>query len=168
MSKSLTLWEMEDQLTALLETADLVPDEMKPAFIQELGLTEAANIAKRDRVARFLLFLRNAANNATEEAKRQNRIAASIGAALDWLERQVVLTIKSTGPDEDGKYRRLEGKTHQMFVKALPVSVDPYDPEKIPPPSSRCVCACRWRPGTYCAPSIPNWIRIRMKNPAKS
>src|SRR3954464_860807 len=114
MSTSLTLWELEDQLNALLATEDLVPDEMKPAFIEELALTEAANVAKRDRVARFILFLKNRAQNAREEAKRQAHIAASIGKAIEWLEGHIVSLIKSPGPDEEGKYRKLEGKTHQM------------------------------------------------------
>ena len=56
-SVAVTLYELEDQLLALADTAEAVPPEQEAAFVAEFEATLAAAVEKRDRVGQFMAHL---------------------------------------------------------------------------------------------------------------
>jgi hypothetical protein len=129
---ALTLYDVETNLAALVDTADLVPADQEQAFVAELEAALLSAADKRDRVAQFLAHLEAQAALAESEIKRLRERKAVIQAAQERLEGYVVKIIEALGPDKKGKYRKLEGNTATLSLRACPASVEIADESQIP------------------------------------
>jgi len=54
---SLTLYDIENEVQALVDTAELVPADREAQFLEELKDAMVFAVDKRDRVAQFLAHL---------------------------------------------------------------------------------------------------------------
>jgi len=107
------LYLIEDQLAALVETAELVSPEQEEEFRLEFQTALTAAMEKRDRVGQFLAHLEQQIDFAR-------------------VEEYVIDTIENLGTDSKGKYRRLEGKTTTFSLRGCPPSVEISDESSIP------------------------------------
>jgi hypothetical protein len=127
-----TLFDAEESLTALLDSAELVSPEQEAEFLAdfEAALTTAAD--KRDRVAGRLARLEAQQAYAAEEIKRLQTFKASAAAAQARLENYVAYVIERMGKDAKGKYRVLEGNTSKLVLRNCPPSVEVVDESAVP------------------------------------
>ena len=126
------LYVIEDQLAALIETAELVSPEQEQEFRAEFQAALTAAVEKRDRVGQFLAHLEQQIGFARFEIDRLRQRKATCERALARLENYVIGTIENLGTDGKGKYRRLEGKTTTFSLRACPPSVEVGDETAIP------------------------------------
>jgi hypothetical protein len=127
-----SLYTIEDELAALIETAELVSPEQEQEFRTEFQAALAAAVDKRDRVAQFLTHLEQQIGFARFEIERLRQRKATCERALERLENYVIGTIENLGTDQKGKYRVLEGKTTTFSVRACPPSVEVTDESAVP------------------------------------
>jgi hypothetical protein len=128
----MTLWDVEESLSALLDTAELVPVAAEECFLLELeqALTTAAD--KRDRVAGMLAYLETRQSHCEIEIARLQNLKKASAAAAERLEGYITYVITRMGKDAKGKYRKLEGHTSTLSLAACPVSVEITDPLAVP------------------------------------
>jgi hypothetical protein len=126
------LYVIEEQLAALIETAELVSPEQEQEFRAELQTALTAAVDKRDRVGQFLAHLEQQIDFAKFEIERLKQRRATCERALERLENYVIETIENLGTDSKGKYRALEGKTTTFSLRACPPSVEVTDETAIP------------------------------------
>jgi hypothetical protein len=128
----LTLYAIEEQLTAMVDTAELVPEDQEQAFLEDFRTMLVAAVDKRDRVAQFLSHLEAQAAFAKAEIARLQERKAFFERATEKMEGYVVHVIESIGPDAKGKYAKLEGRTVTFSIKDCPPSVEIKDEAAIP------------------------------------
>ena len=126
------LYLIEDQLAALVETAELVSPEQEEEFRLEFQTALTAAVEKRDRVGQFLAHLEQQIDFARSEIDRLRQRKAAFERALARVEEYVIDTIENLGTDSKGKYRRLEGKTTTFSLRGCPPSVEISDESLIP------------------------------------
>jgi hypothetical protein len=126
------LYVIEDQLAALIETAELVSPDQEQQFRAEFQGALTAAVDKRDRVGQFLAHLEQQIDFAKFEIDRLRQRKATCERALTRLENYVIGTIENLGTDSKGKYRALEGKTTTFSLRACPPSVEVADETAIP------------------------------------
>jgi hypothetical protein len=126
------LYVIEDQLAALIETAELVSPEQEQEFRTEFQNALTAAVDKRDRVGQLLAHLEQQIDFARFEIDRLRQRRSVFERALERLENYVVETIENLGTDDKGKYRRLEGKTTTFSLRACPPSVEVIDESAVP------------------------------------
>lgn len=126
------LYMIEDELAALIETAELVSPEQEQEFRVEFQAALTAAVDKRDRVGQFLAHLEQQIDFAKFEIERLRQRKATSERALARLENYVIETIEHLGTDAKGKYRTLEGKTTTFSLRACPPSVEITDESAIP------------------------------------
>jgi hypothetical protein len=126
------LYVIEDQLAALIETAELVSPEQEQEFRVELQTALTSAVEKRDRVGQFLAHLEQQIDFARFEIDRLRQRKATYERTLARMEDYVVETIENLGTDSKGKYRTLEGKTTTFSLRACPPSVEVTDESAIP------------------------------------
>src|SRR5664279_717182 len=64
------LYDLETHLAALLETEEVVPEDLEREYALELHATLLATVAKRDRVGQFMAHLESQIALAHAEVKR--------------------------------------------------------------------------------------------------
>jgi hypothetical protein len=128
----LTLYAIEEQLTAMADTAELVPEDQEQAFLEEFRAALTAAVDKRDRVGQFLAHLEQQAAFAKAEIARLQERKAFFERATEKMEGYVIRVIESIGPDAKGKYPKLEGRTVTFSIKDCPPSVAIQDEAAIP------------------------------------
>jgi hypothetical protein len=126
------LYVIEDQLAALIETAELVSPELEAKFRAEFQTALTGAVDKRDRVGQFLVHLEQQIDFAKFEIDRLRQRRATCERVLARLEDYVIGTIENLGTDSKGKYRPLEGKTTTFSLRACPPSVEVTDESAIP------------------------------------
>jgi hypothetical protein len=133
-ANSLTLYEIEQDLAAFLDTEEGgVPEEVRAQFAVELAARNEMAVQKRDRVARFRAHLESQAALAHAEAKRLMDRASRYNAALEALDEDVIKrAILSLPRDRDGRPAKLDGQTTTLQLRACPESVKASDEQKIP------------------------------------
>ena len=127
-----SLYRIEDQLAAMVETADLVSPEQEQEFRAEFQAALVAAVEKRDRVGQFFAHLEQQIGFARFEIDRLRQRKATCERALARLENYVIETIENLGTDSKGRYRRLEGQTTTFSVRACPPSVEVPDESALP------------------------------------
>jgi hypothetical protein len=127
-----SLYVIEDELAALIETAELVTPEQEQEFRTEFQAALTAAVDKRDRVGQFLAHLEQQIGFARFEIERLRQRKATCKRAFERLENYVIGTIENLGTDHKGKYRVLEGKTTTFSVRACPASVEVTDESAVP------------------------------------
>jgi hypothetical protein len=128
----LTLYAIEEQLAAMADTAELVPEDQEQAFLNDFQTALIAAVDKRDRVAQFLAHLEQQAAFAAAEIKRLQERKAFFERALEKMEGYVIHVIEAIGPDAKGKYPKLEGHTVTFSIKDCPPSVEIQDEAAVP------------------------------------
>jgi len=126
------LYVIEDQLAALIETAELVSPEQELEFRTEFVAALNAAVEKRDRVGQFMAHLEQQIDFAHFEIDPLKQRKALCERTLDRLEQYVIETIEHLGTDSKGKCRRLEGKTTTFSLRACPPSVEVVEERAVP------------------------------------
>jgi hypothetical protein len=132
MSSALTLYEVEDNYLALLETEAMVPPEQEEQFQSELRTALLEAIDKREAVLQFMLFLAEQQTAADTEIKRLQNRRDRLATVERRMNKYIVNVIRSAGTDLKGRYRKLQAHTGMMFIRALASSVDVIDDNKVP------------------------------------
>jgi Siphovirus Gp157 len=124
LAKTLTLFQIEDSLVLLAESAEeegLTP-EIEGALIAYL---EGA-VEKRDRVAEFIHFCDGMAELAKAEAKRLQARQKHFEATAERVSNMVLHVLDWLG------VKKLEGRTNTLKKRKCPPSVNVFDEQKIP------------------------------------
>lgn len=129
---ALTLFDLEDELLALVNTETEVPAELVEQFAVELAARTDAAIAKRDRVGGFIQYCRGMSGMAKAEIERLSERKRWFERAGDKMEEYVVSVVESLGLDDKGKYRTLDGRHFTLATRACPASLDIKDGEAVP------------------------------------
>ena len=127
-----SLYVIEDQLAALIETAEVVSPEQEQEFRAEFQAALTAAVDKRDRVGEFLAHLEQQIDFAKFEIERLRKRKATCERALTRVENYVIETMENLGTDSKGKYRPLEGNTSTFSLRGCPPSVEVTDEPSIP------------------------------------
>ena len=126
------LYAIEEHLTALLDTLELVAIDQEQQFRDEFQVALSTAVEKRDRVGQFMAHLEQQISFANCEIDRLRERKAAYQRALERIENYVIHTIEILGRDAKGKYRRLEGKTITFSLACCPPSVEVTDESLIP------------------------------------
>jgi hypothetical protein len=129
---AVTLFDVEESLTALLDTAEMVTSADEAAFLLDFQEALATATDKRDRVAHRLAKLEAQQAFAAAEIKRLQEFKKSAEGQQARLENYVSYVIQRLGKDAKGKYRKLEGNSSTMFLRACAASVEVVDEAAIP------------------------------------
>lgn len=129
---SLTLYEIEDSLLALTDTDDLVSDEQRTEFEQELAIQLQTAVDKREAVGRFIRFCDVSCQNCDIEIKRLQERKKRWQNAEARMRQYVQSVIELMGQDDRGKFRKLEGRTITFSLRANPAQLDIADNSALP------------------------------------
>jgi hypothetical protein len=129
---ALTLYAVEMELAAYLDTEAMVPPEQEDQFVAELATAMINAKEKRDRVGQFLAHLDAQVEFADKEIERLRERKEAYARALERMEGYVACIIESLGQDERGKWRKLEGNTVTFSLRACPASVEIKDDAAVP------------------------------------
>ncbi len=132
MSTALTLYEIEDRLAALLDSAELVPDEQDAEFEMELAEQFRLAADKRESCGRFLKVCEAQVNACNAEIERLKDRRDRIEGAVERMRQIIARVIEKQGTDERGVYRRLEGHTFTFSLRRTPASVVIEDEAEVP------------------------------------
>jgi hypothetical protein len=127
-----TLYSLEEHLSSLVETADMVPAEQQGEFLEEFRQTLMATIEKRDRVAQFMAHLETQITFADAERKRLAELKAMYEKALAHVKTYVTYVIESLGEDAKGKRKKLEGRTSVLALHGCDKSLEVQDEAAVP------------------------------------
>lgn len=127
-----TLFDAEESLTAFFDTAELVTPDQEQAFLADFETALVAAADKRDRVAGRLAHLEAQQTFAAAEISRLQAFKKAKEAEQARLESYVSYVIQRLGKDAKGKFRKLEGRSSTMFLRACAPSVDVTDEAVIP------------------------------------
>ena len=127
-----SLFDLEQDLAALLDTEVFVSPEQEAEYRQELGARLEASVEKRDRVGQFIRHCEMQQDNCDAEIERLQERKRSFIAAEKRIRQYVQVVIESLGPDAKGKPKKLEGKTVTFSLRAKPGSVEITDESVVP------------------------------------
>jgi len=128
-----SLYQIEDDLLALIETEGMVPEEKEAEYRAVLYEQLRKAVAKRDRVGQFIRHCELMAANSKEEEKRLKERRDTYQHAADKLREYVKGVLDAIGPDEKGKHPKLEGNTITFSLRNNPQGVKILDEAEIPP-----------------------------------
>jgi len=127
-----SLFQIEEYLAAMVETADLVPQAQEQEFLAEFRLALSTAIEQRDRVGQYMAHLETQAAFAKAEIERLRQRKGVYDRAFERVEQYVLNTIEFLGADPKGARRKLEGKTVTFSARACPPSVEILDEAAVP------------------------------------
>lgn len=132
-STALTLYDIEDNLQALVDTAEGgIEPEAEAEFFAAISSAITTAVEKRDRVGQFILHARHQVENVDAEIERLRALKKSYERAEERLGGYVVRTVMALGTDAKGKYKKLEGATCILGVKKDRDSVKITDEAAVP------------------------------------
>ncbi len=125
MSTALTLYQIEDDLVAMLNSVDMVDDpEAKAVVEQEIIAQHLKAVEKRDKVSQFLAHCDNQEEFISKEIERLTELRNHFTATRDRVEDYIVFTIKALGKDDNDKWRKLDGRTCSFSIAKKPLSTE--------------------------------------------
>ena len=128
-----SLWKLEDDLEALLNSVDLVETDEERAWIKtEIAGTLERTVAKRDQVSAWLGREEQHELAVMAEIVRLEKLKTSVRTRRQNIENYVLDCILAKGPDAKGKLPVLEGVTSRFSAKKNPPSVDITDAAEVP------------------------------------
>lgn len=127
-----SLFELEEGLTALLDTEALVDESQQAEFQADLAVALAQTVAKRDRVGDFLRHCEMHVDGIDAEINRLTALRKQYRGAADRLQGYVLNVILALGKDEKGEYRKLEGSKVIFRARRCPASVEIQDAFALP------------------------------------
>jgi hypothetical protein len=133
MSTALTLWAIEDNLAALVNSEELAETpEQRAEWEADIVSALKTAVAKRDSVSGFLAHVDGQVGNIDAEIDRLQRLKSAYCHAAKRVEDMIRRTILELGPDEKGKFRKLEGKTCRFSIQKNPDSVEIHNEAAVP------------------------------------
>lgn len=136
MTSEVTLFGIEERLTALIESEDLVPAEMDAEYQAELAEALLKAVAKRDAVANYITALMVKADAAKAEleshTQRLKKREERFRRAAATLSEYVLRIIQENVPEPKKGARRLEGAVASLVAKKCPASVEVGVPALVP------------------------------------
>jgi hypothetical protein len=127
-----TLYEIEDGFQALVDSEDLVTPEQQEQYRLELVQKLETAVDKRQHMGEFIRYCELMQENCDKEIERIQKLKRTYAAAEERARDYVVFTIESLGPDQNGKYPRLAGRTLTLSVQRNPESVLIENEELVP------------------------------------
>ena len=129
-----TLYEVEDQLQALVNSIDLAeePSSREP-ILEQIEASLRRTKQKRDAVAGFLAHCEVQQRFADEEIARIQARKAFIARVQAELETRVIRLIEQFAPTDRKGIKRLEGNCSAMRIQKNPDSVVVMDANLVPP-----------------------------------
>ena len=141
----LSLYDITEDVQALLDTEALVTDEQREQFEAELMEAMKRSTDKCEGYGRFRAALEAAAKASDEEVERLQKRAAAFRAVLDRVDRCLLRVLESMpiNTDRHGKEipRRLEARTFTFSAYQKPAHVEITD-EAVVPREFKTVKAC--------------------------
>ena len=129
-----TLYELEEQLQALVNSMDLAEEpSSRESILEEIGQSLRRTKEKRDAVVAFLRHCEAQKNFADAEIARIERRKALIARVQQELQRRVIQIIEQFAPTDRKGVKRLEGNSSSMRLQKNPDSVIVIDPNLVPP-----------------------------------
>lgn len=128
---SLTLYQAEEQLQALLDTEEMVPEEQRAEFAAELLAAGETALAKRDRTIQFLRHVQEQIAFAKAEEKRLAEWRKSLERGLERTEAYILAVVEQLPPPKRGP-KRLEGRVGALVAAGSPPSVRIDDDAVLP------------------------------------
>lgn len=147
---ALTLYEVEENLACMAETADLVPPEQEREFAAAFQTMLLAAADKRDHVCHFLAHLEQQCDFADLEITRLRERKTAMHRIHERIEGYVIHVIEGLGTDTKGRYRKLEGNCSTLSIRKCPPSVNVLDETAVP---------CEYKTTSVTLPSTL-WIEI--------
>jgi hypothetical protein len=126
------LYDLETHLAALLDTEDVVPEDLEREYALELHATLLATVDKRDAVGHFLADLEAKIALAHGEVVRLQKREKFFQAAYDKLEGYVMRVIESLGLDSKGKRKKLEGNVITLSLHGCDKRAEVTDEAAVP------------------------------------
>jgi len=127
-----SLFQIETYLAALVETAELVPQEQEREFLAEFQQALSTAVEQRDRVGQYMAHLETQAAFAKAEIERLRQRKGAYERAFERVEQYVLNTIEFLGADSRGARRKLEGNTVTFSARACPPSIEIVDESAVP------------------------------------
>src|SRR5215471_7862491 len=147
-NESLTLYQIEDRLAALLETGEGgIAPELEEQYRADLAQSLQKAVDKRDRVGEFLRFVEEQGRFAAEEAKRLTERRQRFERAAERMRAYVKWTIQNMGQDEQGRWRKLEGRSVSFSLRKLPDILQVDDETAVPAEFKTLVITAGWGVG---------------------
>lgn len=129
-----TLYEVEDNLQALVNSIDLAEEPSSRAMILgEIGQALRKARGKRDAVVAFLRHCELQQEFADAEIGRIQKRKRFLARVQEELEQHVVGLIEEFAPPDRRGIKRLEGNCSSMRIQKNPGSVLIVDPNAVPP-----------------------------------
>jgi hypothetical protein len=126
------LYDLEAHLAALVDTEDLVPEELEQEYALELQATLLATVEERDRVGQFLAHLESQIAFAHAEVARLKAREAFYERVFRRMEGYVTRVIESLGLDPKGKRKQLEGNTITLSLRGCDKRAEVTDEAAVP------------------------------------
>ena len=133
MNTALTLYDLESELTALLDTEPMVEDkEARLEILDDIAKAGEAAVAKRDNVIRFLRFLDLQQGNIDTEIARLKALKDSYAKGQKRVEAYVVSVIEQFVAEPKRGGKKLEGSIGVLSLRKNPDSVEIPEPAAVP------------------------------------
>ena len=130
---SCTLYELEDNLQALVNSIDLAEEpSAREAILEEIGQALRKTTEKRDAVVAFLRHCEMQRKFADAEIERIQKRKASIARLQEELESHVVRVVEQYAKPDRRGVQRLDGNFSSLRIQKNPDSVLITDIEAIP------------------------------------
>ena len=119
-----TLYELEDNLQALVNSIDLAEEpSSRAAILEEIGQALRKTREKRDRVVAFLRHCELQQEFADQEIARLQKRKAFIARVQQELELRVIQVVEEFAVADRKGIKRLEGNCSSMRIQKNPDSV---------------------------------------------
>ena len=132
MGTALTLYELEGNLVALLDSEDMVDDDHRMEFLNDLAKTDQQAIEKRNQVIRFIKHLDLQQANIATEIARLRALMDTYARGRERVEAYVVKVIEQFAPEPKRGAKRIEGTIGVLSLRKNPDSVEILDEKLIP------------------------------------
>jgi hypothetical protein len=137
-----TLYELEDNLQALVNSFDLAEEPpAREAILEEIGQALRKTKEKRDAVVAFLRHCEMQMRFADAEIERIQKRKASIARLQEELESSVVRVIEKYAARDRRDVQRLDGNFSSLRIQKNPDSVLITDAGAIPLPFKQAILA---------------------------
>jgi len=100
---NLTLYSIEDELAAFVDTEELVPEDLREQYALAMGAKNDAAVTKRDNVIRAIRFLEDQRDLAKAEEERIREHRKRVEAALERFRSYVAGVVDRFGEQKPGQ-----------------------------------------------------------------
>lgn len=131
MNQSATLYQIEEDLQAFIDTEALVPADQLESFALELAQANELALDKRDRVIRFIRHVESQIDFAKAEKARINDWQKSLEGGLERFRDYLAHVVATYGAQPKGA-AKLVGKVGTLTLRKTPDTALITDEAEIP------------------------------------